>query len=608
MSSHAEEQQSETANPPGRPVYRRRKFVITIAASLLLLASVWALAAYLISQERQRAFDAAAGQANAIATFFEGHVGGTFRYADDYIKTIRRIYLRDGSLDAVRRFMSDIPPDTTILSHITIMGADGVPVLISSGGADRKIKPGVNARDRDYFKIQRTSSADEVVVSMARKGRNTGLLTVRLVRRLAGLDGSFRGVIFAAVKATQLLAFFNATRMGPNATATLVGLDRLIRLRSPAVGKGASRRIEKSRLWANLDKSPRGIYHQTSIVDGVPRFWTYRTVAGFPLVAVIGTAIPDIDAAFAQTMRNGYGAAGLISAIIIVLVMFALRESATAQHLADSAARQKSGEDALRASERRYRQLAELSPEGIIVHTDGRIVYVNPEVVSMLRADGPEHLLGMPSMDLIHPDDRPGVLARRAQVAAGGRTALEEARFMCFDGTVIDVERLGTAVDWEGNPSILLILRDVSDRNRAAARLRDTESLLRTLADSSPVLISYITRDRRVRFCNTAFAARHGYDRDEIIGKHQEEFWGDEDHADVLDLIDRTLAGEVTSSERRRRHANGSMHYHFTTRAPHFGPDGEVQGYLIVAQDITEQRQAENQLRQAQRMEAVGQL
>jgi hypothetical protein len=83
------------------------------------------------------------------------------------------------------------------------MGADGVPRLIFDGLDDRKIRPGINARDRDYFVTQKASTSDGMVISVARKGRNTGLVTVRIVRRLTGPQGDFQGVIFAAVKATQ---------------------------------------------------------------------------------------------------------------------------------------------------------------------------------------------------------------------------------------------------------------------------------------------------------------------------------------------------------------------------------------------------------------------
>jgi PAS domain S-box-containing protein len=149
---------------------------------------------------------------------------------------------------------------------------------------------------------------------------------------------------------------------------------------------------------------------------------------------------------------------------------------------------------------------------------------------------------------------------------------------------------------------------DITERARIERELQETETLLHLVANASPVLISYINRDRRIQFANKAFASRHGTTPEEIIGKHQEEYWGKDRHESVSDLVQRTLAGEVTMNEGQREHADGSMHYHLTSRAPHFDEDGNVKGYLNIILDVTNQKRIEENLKQAQKMEAVGQL
>ena len=129
---------------------------------------------------------------------------------------------------------------------------------------------------------------------------------------------------------------------------------------------------------------------------------------------------------------------------------------------------------------------------------------------------------------------------------------------------------------------------DITERSRIERELQETETLLRLVADASPVLISYIDRDRRIQFANKVFAARHGTTPQEIIGKHQEEYWGRDRHEGVMDLLQRTLAGEVTMNEGQREYADGSLHYHLSSRAPHFDADGEVKGYLNIILDITD--------------------
>ena len=310
---------------PGSP--QRLSGVHYLLLALAVLLAVTWIATYSITErEEKNALNATALRAQRLAKFFESHASTTFQYADDYIKAIRRVYRRDISLANVREFMAAVPPSPGILSHITMMDAAGVPILISTGLKERKSKPGVHARDRDYFKFQKANKADTVYISPARKGRNTGLLTVRLVRRITDADGGFTGLVFASVRVPQLLNFFESMRIGPNSSATLIGLDKRIRIRQSQKGfDGIGKTVEGSKLWENFPNNESGSYRQTSIVDGVARLWTYRKVAEFPMIAVIGTAYEDTMDRLTTIRSVRYAVAALISAIGVVLVFFARR-------------------------------------------------------------------------------------------------------------------------------------------------------------------------------------------------------------------------------------------------------------------------------------------
>ena len=318
LTAYAEEKLSQS-----QPLSGVQYLLFALA---VLLVVTWVATYSITKQAEEGALEAAALRAGHLTAFFESHTRTTFQYADDYIKAVRRIYLRDGSLDSVRQFMAAVPPSAAILSHITMMNDDGVPVLISTGVSERKSKPGINARDREYFKFQKSNGTDTVYISPARKGRNTGLMTVRLVRRISGTDGQFKGVIFASIKVPQLLSFFESMRIGPNSSATLVGQDKRIRVRQSQKGfDGIGKTVERSKLWAARSSSPHGAYRQISIVDGVTRLWTYRQVGNFPIVAVIGTADIDTLSALDEIRVIRFAVAALISIIGIVLVVFARR-------------------------------------------------------------------------------------------------------------------------------------------------------------------------------------------------------------------------------------------------------------------------------------------
>lgn len=154
-----------------------------ILGLIILLAVIWGAALNHNENEKLTAIEDAASRAQGLATFFARDASTSFHYADDYAKSLRRIFQTNGSLDDVRGYINDVPPNKTILSHITVMDNNGIPVLITDGRKERKSKPGVHARDRGYFKYQKNNKHDTAFFSLAKKGRNTGLVTVRLVRR-----------------------------------------------------------------------------------------------------------------------------------------------------------------------------------------------------------------------------------------------------------------------------------------------------------------------------------------------------------------------------------------------------------------------------------------
>jgi PAS domain S-box-containing protein len=457
-----------------------RRFAIIYAIALVvLLALTWGITAKFLSEEKSRAFNSATVEGNRLVTFFEGNVSNIFRYADDYIKTVRRIYLQTQSLAAVRSYMSSVPPDQNILSHITIIDRNGVPVFLSDGRVERKFRPGVNARDRGYFKSQKASKTDSLVISNARKGRNTGIVTIRVVRRLTGEGAAFEGIIFAAVKAEQLRAFFMATRPGPRSTATLVGTDKIVRWRlSQDALTGVGKSISVLKLWENLQNSPSGQYQQTSIIDGFPRKWAYKKVAGFPVVAVIGTALPDIIAGYERFQRHVYVSAGLVSLVFIVLTVLALREKFSSIRLTRSLTQQARVEEELRASREQSQMLTDMSPDAVFVQIDGKVVFVNPAMIELMGANSADDLIGMSSFDIAHPDMRPRLINLRDGITQKGiRIEPRELRYLNLKGETFDVESAAAPIKWEGKGGIMIVARNITDRKLLEEKLSQAQKM-----------------------------------------------------------------------------------------------------------------------------------
>ncbi len=293
-----------------------------LVSGAILSLFVWIVSYNFVTREEEKRFQDAADQAHQITVFFERHVVGIFQYGDAYLKLVRREYLRNYDIGEIEALMEEVPLNKSIASHITIMDETGKPLLVSG----HKIKPGVTAKDRDYFKFQENASGDELLVSRLHKGRNSGKLIIRLVRRFEKSNGEFGGVIFLALEAAHVTEFFNTMQIGPKSSATLVGTDKYVRSRSSYGSRGPGQNISKPQIGDRLAESPQGLYLQTSVVDNITRYYAYREVPDFPLIVAIGLSVEDFQQSIDVSRLNHYSIAFLATLLIVITALFFARQ------------------------------------------------------------------------------------------------------------------------------------------------------------------------------------------------------------------------------------------------------------------------------------------
>ena len=253
--------------------------------------------------------------------------------------------------------------------------------------------------------------------------------------------------------------------------------------------------------------------------------------------------------------------------------------------------------------------------EAIAVGQDGRIISCNAkteEITGYSRAE----LYAMPFGALIHPEDRALALERNRQREAGGSIPTYTFRALRKDGGVRFVEVKGVTIDWQGRPGTLTFFSDVTEREAARQALLESERFKERVADATPgILYIYDLEERRNVYVNREVTAALGYDATDFqaIG---ETFLTDLAHPDDLsrlgELFERWQTAqdhEVLTMEYRIRDKAGEWHW-FLARDTVFQrkPDGRVKQIVGTAQDITEYKQAQEALRQAQKMEGLGVL
>jgi len=129
-------------------------------------------------------------------------------------------------------------------------------------------------------------------------------------------------------------------------------------------------------------------------------------------------------------------------------------------------------EEALRASEERYRRIVELSPEGIVIHNLHEIVFANPVAAKTLGASNPQELIGIPIRQIIHPDYHDIVAERISMEKEGKAVPLIEEKFLRLDGTPVDVEVAAIPCTYMGKLEVHSVVREITERKRAEEALR----------------------------------------------------------------------------------------------------------------------------------------
>lgn len=136
----------------------------------------------------------------------------------------------------------------------------------------------------------------------------------------------------------------------------------------------------------------------------------------------------------------------------------------------------------LRQSEDRYRQLVELSPEGIGVERDDKIVFMNTAAARLLDAKSPAELIGRQILDFVHPDYRKRTHRQLEYLRRKGEPLpLRENTFLRVNGTPVDVEVAATPLIYGNKLAAQIVFRDITERKLAQERIIADQKQLRLL-------------------------------------------------------------------------------------------------------------------------------
>ena len=302
-------------------------------------------------------------------------------------------------------------------------------------------------------------------------------------------------------------------------------------------------------------------------IDGIAAAQLIREQCGPPVVFLTAYAADDVLSRAKLSEPFGY-----------ILKPFSERELRTVLEMALYKSKSRA---LLRDSEARYRALVEWSPEALIVHRAGRLIYVNPAAVELLGAGSVQDLLGRRVLELVHPEFHAQARADIGSVQASGvKSAMAEQRFVRLDGKEIDVETVGTTISFDGSPAVHVLIRDISEQKLAQAQLRK----LSLAVEQSSEAIFIIDVHERIEYVNEAYLAATGSSRAQLLGSTPALFAL---NAVPLPAIRAALRRGETWRGLLQSGADGQRSS-FAIISPLRQPDGQISHAVAVLEDVTE--------------------
>ncbi|MBA2402852.1 MAG: diguanylate cyclase [Bradyrhizobium sp.] len=428
--------------------------MVVVFFALVMTACILGVVVWKALEAKSAALSRGATDIQNLAHSLAEHAGHTIQAADIAMSgMVDALKYRNPVAERFNKYLAETAAALPQIREIGVLDADG-----NWRYSSLPETPRYNNADRPYFAYHRDSADKALRINEPLQSRLTGRRTILLSKRVNKEDGSFGGVLTAAIESDYFSGFYRAFQLGPDGGISLLRNDGAIMSRWPFSDKSTD--LSRSDLFTrHLKQSSVGYYKITSPFDGVVKFFGYEETPQYPLIVTVAMSEDWLLSAWSAALRTDALVAGVLLCMIILLA--ALLSSQFNFRIRT--------ERALRQSEAHYRLLANnIADVVILLNGRGTLRYVSHSVEQMLGIR-PQDLVGKSCFDMVHADDKEGVMAASARLNGSGAVSTAMFRIPRADGSIVWVEshfKQASERDNPGEAEFVGVLRDVTERKR----------------------------------------------------------------------------------------------------------------------------------------------
>ena len=459
-------------NPPhpGGPLRRVTSTAVVITFALVMTACVLGVMVWKALEAKATTLASGSADIQNLAHSLAEHAAHTIQSADiamtgmvDFLK------YRAPLPERFNRYLAETVSSLPQIREIGVFDTEGNWLYSSLPETPRH-----NNADRGYFIHHRETPGNALRINEPLQSRLTGRSTIILSKRIDQQDGSFGGVLTAAIDGDYFHRFYRTFQLGPDGGISLIRNDGIVLIRWP-ISDMSTDLSRTDLITRQLKLSSVGYYKIISPFDGIAKYFGYEETSHYPAVVTVAISEDSMLSEWRKALRTDAIVAGVLLCMILLLAAL----------LSLQLRFRSKAERTLREREAHYRLLANNIAD-IILLIDARSLmrYVSLSVEPVLGLR-PKDLVGRSCFDMVHPEDRESV--RAATERLNGIDAVSTVVFRTYraNGTLAWVEckfKLASETSTPEQAEFLCVIRDVTERKRMEDELTQLNRRLTQLA------------------------------------------------------------------------------------------------------------------------------